>query len=98
MDRSAPEPLALRSVRDHGPGVLENCLDANLSAILRIHGDADATGANGLGLAIAAEAIRLLRGQICDVNLLPTGLEINIQLPVAYDLIVHGVRAHDARA
>jgi signal transduction histidine kinase len=87
IDRSAPEPLALLSVRDHGPGVPEDSLQAIFQPFFRIN--TEATVGNGLGLAIASEAIRLHRGEICAANL-PTGLEIKIQLPMAYDLAVHG--------
>jgi two-component system sensor histidine kinase CpxA len=79
IDKSAPEPLALLSIRDHGPGVPEDSLQAIFEPFFRIN--AEATGGNGLGLAIAFEAIRLHRGRICATNLLPTGLEINIRLP-----------------
>jgi signal transduction histidine kinase len=89
FDRSAPEPLALLSVRDHGPGVPEDSLEAIFQPFYRINGDAEATGGNGLGLAIAAEAIRLHRGKINAANLLPTGLEVRIQLPNAYDVAAH---------
>jgi signal transduction histidine kinase len=87
IDGSAPEPLALLSVRDHGPGVPEDSLQAIFQPFVRIN--TEATGGNGLGLAIAFEAIRLHRGRISATNLLPTGLEINIRLPVAYDVAVH---------
>jgi signal transduction histidine kinase len=89
FDRSAPESLALLSVRDHGPGVPEDSLEAIFQPFYRINGDAEATGGNGLGLAIAAEAIRLHRGKINAANLLPTGLEVRIQLPNAYDVAAH---------
>jgi two-component system sensor histidine kinase CpxA len=88
IDRSASEPLAHLSVRDHGPGVPEDSLQALFQPFFRIN--ADATGGNGLGLAIAFEAIRLHRGRISATNLLPTGLEIDIRLPMAYDVAVHG--------
>jgi two-component system sensor histidine kinase CpxA len=88
IDRSALEPLALLSVRDHGPGVPEDSLQAIFQPFFRIN--AEATGGNGLGLAIAFEAIRLHRGRISATNLLPTGLEIDIRLPMAYDVAVHG--------
>jgi two-component system sensor histidine kinase CpxA len=88
IDRSASEPLALLSVRDHGPGVPEDSLQAIFQPFFRIN--AEATGGNGLGLAIAFEAIRLHRGRISATNLLPTGLEINIRLPMAYGVAVHG--------
>jgi two-component system, OmpR family, sensor histidine kinase CpxA len=89
VDRSAPEPTAVLSVRDNGPGVPEDCLQAIFQPFYRINGNADATGGNGLGLAIAAEAIRLHRGRIRAENLRPGGLEIIIQLPVANDVVAH---------
>src|ERR1700730_10754208 len=90
VDRGGPEPLALLSVRDHGPGVPEDSLQTIFQPFYRINGDGQATGGNGLGLAIASEAIRLHRGTISARNLRPTGLEIIIQLPVAYDTASHG--------
>jgi signal transduction histidine kinase len=86
VDRSAPELLALLSVRDHGPGVPEDSLEAIFQPFYRINGDAEATAGNGLGLAIASEAIRMHRGTIRAENLQPTGLEINIQLPAVHDM------------
>ena len=85
INRSAPEPLAVLSVRDHGPGVPEDALQAIFQPFYRINGDPETTGGNGLGLAIAAEAIRMHRGTIRAENLRPTGLEIIIQLPVGPD-------------
>jgi len=90
VDRSAPETLAFLSIRDHGPGVPEGSLQAIFQPFYRINGDGEATRGNGLGLAIASEAIRMHRGTIRAENLRPTGLEIIIQLPVAYDVASHG--------
>jgi two-component system, OmpR family, sensor histidine kinase CpxA len=90
VDKTAAEPLALLSVRDHGPGVPEDSLHAIFQPFYRITGDAQATGGNGLGLAIASEAIRLHRGTIRAENLRPTGLQIIIQLPVVCDAAPHG--------
>jgi two-component system sensor histidine kinase CpxA len=90
FDRDAPEPRALLSVRDHGPGVPEDSLQTIFQPFYRINGDGEATGGNGLGLAIASEAIRLHRGTIRAENLRPAGLEIIIQLPVANDIASHG--------
>jgi two-component system, OmpR family, sensor histidine kinase CpxA len=84
VDQSAPAPLAFLFVRDHGPGVPEGSLRAIFQPFYRVNRDAEPTGGNGLGLAIASEAIRLHRGTIRAQNLRPTGLEIIIQLPVAY--------------
>jgi two-component system sensor histidine kinase CpxA len=90
VDRSAPEPQALLSVRDHGPGVPEDSLETIFQPFYRINGDPEAMGGNGLGLAIASEAIRMHRGTIRAENLRPTGLEIIIQLPAAHDRVSHG--------
>jgi two-component system, OmpR family, sensor histidine kinase CpxA len=84
-DRSAPDPLAVLSVRDHGPGVPEDSLQAIFQPFYRVNGDGETMAGNGLGLAIASEAIRLHRGTIRAANLRPNGLEIIIQLPFAYD-------------
>jgi two-component system sensor histidine kinase CpxA len=89
VNRSVPEPLAFLSVRDHGPGVPEDSLRAIFQPFYRVNRDGEATGGNGLGLAIASEAIRLHRGTIRAGNLRPTGLEIIIQLPVAHDTAAH---------
>jgi signal transduction histidine kinase len=84
VDRSAAEPLAILSVRDHGPGVPEDSLQKIFQPFYRINRDGETTEGNGLGLAIASEAIRLHRGTIRAKNLHPTGLEIIIQLLAAY--------------
>jgi two-component system sensor histidine kinase CpxA len=98
VDRSAPEPLALLSVRDHGPGVPEDSLETIFQPFYRIDRDGEATKGNGLGLAIASEAIRLHRGTIRAQNLRPTGLEIIVQLPVAYDTTSDGYEPTPERA
>jgi two-component system, OmpR family, sensor histidine kinase CpxA len=90
VDGSATEPWALLSVRDHGPGVPEDSLQAIFQPFYRISGEGQATGGNGLGLAIASEAIRLHRGTIRAENLRPTGLHIIVRLPVACDPASHG--------
>ena len=90
VDRTASEPCTLLSVRDHGPGVPEDSLQAIFQPFYRIIGDGQATGGNGLGLAIASEAIRLHRGTIRAENLRPTGLQIIVRLPVAFDPASHG--------
>jgi two-component system sensor histidine kinase CpxA len=90
VDRTASEPWALLSVRDHGPGVPEESLQAIFQPFYRISGDGQATGGNGLGLAIASEAIRLHRGTIHAENLRPNGLQIIIRLPAADDQASRG--------
>jgi signal transduction histidine kinase len=89
IDRSAPELVGILSVRDHGPGVPEESLEAIFQPFYRISSDAQGTDGNGLGLAIASEAIRLHRGTISAANLWPTGLEITIRLPIAFDAASH---------
>jgi two-component system sensor histidine kinase CpxA len=85
IDRSTPEPVGILSVRDHGPGVPEELLEVIFQPFYRISGDGQGTDGNGLGLAIASEAIRLHRGTISAANRRPTGLEITIRLPIASD-------------
>jgi two-component system, OmpR family, sensor histidine kinase CpxA len=85
IDRSTPEPLGILSVRDHGPGVPEESLEAIFQPFYRISGDTQGVDGNGLGLAIAAEAIRLHRGTISAANLRTTGLEITMRLPIGVD-------------
>jgi two-component system sensor histidine kinase CpxA len=89
MDRRTPEPLAVLSVRDRGPGVPEESLQAIFHPFFRVNGNAEATGGNGLGLAIALEAIRMHGGTISAANLPAGGLEICVQLPAPHDIAVH---------
>jgi len=51
------------------------------SPFFRINGPGRRSQGNGLGLAIALEAVRLHHGTIVASNLDPTGLEINLRLP-----------------
>jgi two-component system sensor histidine kinase CpxA len=85
IDRSTPEPLGILSVRDHGPGIPEESLEAIFQPFYRISDDTQGADGNGLGLAIASEAIRLHRGTISAANLRPTGLEITMRLPIGVD-------------
>jgi two-component system, OmpR family, sensor histidine kinase CpxA len=71
-------------VRDQGPGVPEEALQSIFLPFVRVDREDDMSGGNGLGLAIAAEAIRLHHGMISAANLLPSGLEVKIQLPFAH--------------
>jgi signal transduction histidine kinase len=89
IDRSTQEPVGILSVRDHGPGVPEESLEAIFQPFYRISGDAQGTDGNGLGLAIASEAIRLHCGTISAANRRPGGLEITIRLPIASDAASH---------
>jgi two-component system sensor histidine kinase CpxA len=90
IDGSTPEPVGILSVRDYGPGVPEESLEVIFQPFYRVSGDAQGTDGNGLGLAIASEAIRLHRGTINAANLWPTGLEITIRLPIDSDAASRG--------
>lgn len=81
-------PMASLSVRDQGPGVPEEALESIFLPFVRVDREDDMSGGNGLGLAIAAEAIRLHHGMISAANLLPSGLEVKIQLPFEHGLAV----------
>jgi two-component system, OmpR family, sensor histidine kinase CpxA len=81
LDKSVSEPLAVLSVRDCGPGVPGESLKAIFQPFVQISGDSEPMGGNGLGLAIASEAVRLHGGTIIAANLRPTGLEVTIHLP-----------------
>ena len=85
IDRNGLEPMGILSVRDYGPGVPEESLDAIFQPFYRIGGDAQGPDGNGLGLAIASEAIRLHGGMIRAENARTTGLEMTIRLPLAFD-------------
>ncbi|MEG9438381.1 HAMP domain-containing protein [Edaphobacter sp. HDX4] len=82
LDRDTSGVQALLTVRDHGPGVPEESLQAIFEPFFRIPGDANSIGGNGLGLAIAFEAVRLHGGTLHAVNLHTTGLEVKLQLPI----------------
>src|SRR6266404_116929 len=73
-------PQVLLTVRDEGPGVPRNALQNIFSPFFRINGPGRQSQGNGLGLAIALEAVRLHHGTIVASNLDPTGLEISVRL------------------
>jgi two-component system, OmpR family, sensor histidine kinase CpxA len=77
--------LAIVTIRDYGPGVPEESLQAIFAPFYRIGGDPEGADGNGLGLAIASEAIRLHHGTISAANRRPIGLEITIRLPIAFE-------------
>jgi len=83
-NQDAPEHLAIVTVRDYGPGVPDESLQAIFEPFYRIGGNQEGADGNGLGLAIASEAVRLHHGTISAANLRPTGLEITIRLPIAF--------------
>jgi signal transduction histidine kinase len=75
------ERRVLLSVRDRGPGVPEEQLKSIFQPFFRLN-RSDKTGeGNGLGLAIALEAVRLNGGAITASNLSSSGLNIEVNLP-----------------
>ena len=69
------------TVRDRGPGVLEDQLSKIFNPFFRADGSRDASsGGIGLGLSIAQRAIRLHSGEIRAENANP-GLRVSIMLP-----------------
>ncbi len=69
-------------VRDNGPGVQAEHLEAIFQPFFRSQTEAVPDGGNGLGLAIAAEAIRLHSGSVVARNRATGGLEVEVTLPL----------------
>jgi signal transduction histidine kinase len=83
IDNAASSPQVILTVCDEGPGVPKDSLQNIFSPFFRINGSGRQSEGNGLGLAIALEAIRLHHGSITASNLSPNGLEISVRLPVS---------------
>jgi len=74
--------IAVVSVRDYGKGVPENVIKDIFRPFYRVEDDRDRrTGGAGLGLSIAARAVRLHHGTINAVNAKDGGLIVEIRLP-----------------
>lgn len=73
---------ALVTVRDHGKGVPEESIAEIFRPFYRVEPDRDRkTGGAGLGLSIAARAVRLHHGTIKAFNGKDGGLVVEIRLP-----------------
>jgi signal transduction histidine kinase len=83
IDNAASSPQVILTVCDEGPGVPKDSLQNIFSPFFRINGSGRQSEGNGLGLAIALEAIRLHHGSITASNLSPNGLEISVRLPAS---------------
>jgi signal transduction histidine kinase len=83
IDNAASSRHVFLTVRDQGPGVPKDALQNIFGPFFRINGPGRRKEGNGLGLAIALEAIRLHHGSITASNLNPEGLEISVRLPVS---------------
>ena len=83
--KSAPEPgdgVVIR-VRDHGPGVPEADLPRLFDPFFRVEAARDrGSGGYGLGLAIAARAVRLHSGDVVAQNADGGGLLVLVRLPL----------------
>ena len=80
--------VALVSVRDHGRGVPNEAIEEIFRPFYRVEPDRDRkTGGAGLGLSIAARAVRLHHGTIKAFNAKDGGLVVEIRLPGAYPQI-----------
>jgi signal transduction histidine kinase len=83
IDNAASSRQVFLTVRDQGPGVPKDALQNIFTPFFRVNGSNRRREGNGLGLAIALEAIRLHHGSITASNLNPEGLEISVRLPVS---------------
>ena len=76
--------FAAARVRDTGPGVPDEHLEAVFQPFFRVEEARDRQhGGAGLGLAIAARAVRLHGGTITARNRPTGGLEVELRLPAA---------------
>ena len=75
--------LACITVSDSGPGIPDEFLTEIFQPFFRVPGSELTGTGNGLGLAIAHEAIRLHGGTISAQNLRPAGVKVIVHLPVA---------------
>jgi len=78
---SVSDARAVLRVRDHGPGVPESMLSEIFLPFRRVaNGNPDGAG---LGLAIAERAVSVHQGKIRAMNASPSGLIVEIDLPLA---------------
>ena len=83
VNRSIATCVQVR-IRDHGPGVPEDQLSVIFQPFVQVQNACGSQGGNGLGLAIALEAVRMHRGSILATNVSPSGLEILVEIPLDY--------------
>lgn len=84
MEKQMPGSFVLVSVRDRGPGVPEESLQTIFQPFVQLmSNERSGETHNGLGLAIASQAVRMHRGTIAAANVPQGGLEISVRLPVA---------------
>ena len=83
VKNGAAAPEVLLTVRDMGPGVPEDSLENIFQPFFRVDPPGARSRGNGLGLAIALEAVRMHHGSIAATNLSPQGLQVSIRLPTS---------------
>ena len=83
VTNGATAPEVLLTVRDMGPGVPEDSLENIFRPFFRVDRPGTRSQGNGLGLAIALEAVRMHHGSIAASNLRPHGLEVSVHLPTS---------------
>jgi signal transduction histidine kinase len=82
VEDRTPRSFVEISVRDCGPGVPEESLHTIFQPFVQLTGDGlSGETHNGLGLAIASQAVRMHHGTIAAANLPRGGLEICVRLP-----------------
>jgi two-component system sensor histidine kinase CpxA len=81
---STANGLATVTVRDNGPGVPESALPLLFKPFYRVDDSRGmSTGGMGLGLAIVRNAVAAHGGNVVARNVIPHGLEVELQLPTA---------------
>jgi len=85
---SCPAPhLARIVIRDHGPGVPSDALEHLFEPFYRVdQARARKTGGAGIGLSICERAVRLHGGTVTASNGEPSGLIVEIALPLEQDV------------
>lgn len=82
LQQHAPAEVCIL-VRDHGPGVPDNALEAIFQPFYRVAEARDRqSGGTGIGLAITSRTIRLHGGSVTARNHPEGGLEVELCLPV----------------
>jgi two-component system sensor histidine kinase CpxA len=82
LESSRRKPAISLSVRDFGPGVPEKELEKIFEPFYRVQESRDrGSGGHGLGLSIAATAVRRHGGEIKAANAAEGGLVVTIRLP-----------------